>query len=161
MASRGNTSSVELTGDWERLRNWCHWVMRGGHMPQMEKMAEQIGGMVRGTIRRHIMAQDLGWKKLAESTVEKKGHPIVYVDSGTYMSSIGLEVERMGDFDLVVSIFPDGYYEDKGKDVSEIAFYMEYGTRHMPARPLWRPVYAAAKTMEGIKNFDLEGLFSP
>jgi hypothetical protein len=130
-------------------------------MPELEKMGEQIGGMVRGMIRSHILAQDLGWKKLSDYTVSKKGHPVIYVDSGTYMSSIGVNVEQQGSYDLMISIFPDGYYEERGKEVSEIAFYMEYGTKDMPARPLWRPVYEASRNMDEIMNFDMERVFSP
>jgi len=130
-------------------------------MAELEKMGEQIGGLVRGTLRRHITAQDLGWKKLSDHTIQKKGHPVVYVDSGTYVSSIGVEVQKQNTYDLTISIFPDGYYEERGKEIAEIAFYMEYGTKDMPARPLWRPVYEATRNMEEIVNFDMERVFSP
>jgi hypothetical protein len=153
--------SVEFTGDWQEFYSWCNWLISGSYMPRLEKMAEQIGSVVRATLRQHILAQDLGWQKLAESTKARKGHPIIYIGSGVYMNSIGLEVAKQSDTDISVRIFPDGYYEDRGKNVDEIAFYMEYGTKNMPARPLWRPVYEAARNMDSITKFDLEGLFMP
>lgn len=73
------------------------------------------------------------WAKLAPSTVAKKGHDLILVDTG----ALGRSLLHSNDSDAVVEVFdePGRAGFSRGTSVEYAGFHMS-GTARMPARPM-------------------------
>jgi hypothetical protein len=132
-------SKIRFTGDWAGTKNWFNEFPAGAPRRTVRVM-DRFARKVARDVRTHIINQDLDWTELAASTVSRKGHPFIYIDSGKYANSITLNRKKEGDkFHIILA--PRRGMASGGLTFQELGLYMEYGTTTMPARPLWRPTY--------------------
>lgn len=124
-------------GDWDRTFKWLNGIISGRITREVGYYVGDIGEEIKKAVVAHIKDQDLPWKKLADITIYKKGHPLKYLETHTFVNSIVSEVVKSSD-GFKVYVYPKGTAEN-GLDLSKLAFYLEMGTsRGIPARPLWR-----------------------
>jgi hypothetical protein len=80
------------------------------------------------------------WKPLTHEYLEyKKKSGLstkIWEASSKLKLSVGYDIESES---VVVGVNDSTYYEN-GQSVLEVSRWMEYGTRRMPSRPLFRPV---------------------
>ena len=123
---------------------------------EIKKYVQEVGDEAVQIIRRHIEMQDLGWTPLSPVTVQKKRSSDAWVETGTLKESVKTIVEKDDgkDFSLFVGVPRNGYNAD-GTSLADIAYYLEYGTVHIPARPLIRPTTEEVQQIlkqAGMKN---------
>lgn len=116
-------------------------------------MLEDLGEAINRRVQRHIQDQDLGWEPLKISTVSKKGHETIYVDTWDYMRSIQSVVKREGALSLNLTVAPMGKHASSGLDMQTLAGWLEYGTSRMEGRELWQPVMREVRDMEEFSEF--------
>ena len=135
--------SLKLTGDWKKagivLKNLSVRLY-----PAFELQLQKDGDFVLETMKSHIDSQDLGWVKLADSTIELKGgDDTIYIDTGTLYN--GMSVRRVKSTVKGSTIFigasPWKKHAPSGKKLSDLMIWLEYGTDKIPPRPLIRPTY--------------------
>ena len=99
-------------------------------------------------MKSHIDSQDLGWVKLADSTIELKGgDDTIMIDSGQFKN--GLVVRRVksttkgSTFFIGASPWKKHKNARTGESVpfDSLMIWLEYGTDKMPPRPLVQPTY--------------------
>ena len=149
---------IDFYGDWQKFQLWVAWLRNGGHIPLVKQWMDELGKQIEQKIGEHILFQDIDWEPLAASTIAKKGHDRIYMDTGKYISSLTHNVTVSGKFDVTLTVFLKNDYPDRGEAVATIAKYLEFGTKRMPARPLWRPVTNELPDLDAMKNFPLEGI---
>lgn len=129
---------MEKVGDWDKV----HKLMN--NLDKNLKKAQQIALMRWGLLAeriatQHIASQDLGWTPLDSKTLSKKvaqGYSEnILVQSSTYFRNITSYVE--GDT-AYAGVKREVSYSN-GVDVANIAAVHEFGTEHIPERPLWQP----------------------
>lgn len=133
--------SFSQYGDWARAGT----VLRGlsQNMTKAFKITvDRNGRMLQKRLVGHIDAQDLKWVPLAPSTVKKKGHSKIYIETGSLKN--GILVRRISapsyGYSLYIGCNPWTRNKD-GVKLSDIMIYLEYGTMKIPARPLVRPTW--------------------
>jgi hypothetical protein len=141
-------AQVEFYGDWSRLKIWIQQNQSLNKMDEFSNAFEELGKQIVAQIQMHIYYQDLKWKPLTTLTIARKGHPTVFFEYGEYYNSITSRVVKKRKDLLELQIFPDGLHSS-GLEMAELAAYLEYGTSHIQARPLWRPVVKEIKFMKG------------
>lgn len=132
--------SVTRVGDWARvariIRN-LKTIIEQSRNVWLIRMAAK-GEAIAVT---HISAQDLGWTRLKASTIRakiKKGQSEnILVATSTYFQNITSWVQGESAYVGVKR----GVQEADGTDVSKLAAWLEYGTQHIPKRPLWQPTF--------------------
>lgn len=108
----------------------------------------------------HLLAQDLNWGKLAPSTVknkrENKGY--VLIDTETYLNAI--KVWKVGNTSFI-GVKKGTMYKRKTGNVNleRVAIWLEYGTRKMPARPLWGPSIDEMGGKKGMRDFVADAIY--
>ena len=107
------------------------------YMTAQRQIAKRLLRIVKG----HIRNQDL-WNgvPLSESTIGRKGHDKVYIDTGKYQRSIKIITRG---FRIYVGI-PKSVTNERGQSYGDIASMLEYGFMaqgkyKVPPRPLWEP----------------------
>ena len=143
--------TLTRTGNWEYViasltRTIPQEVMSSAVWGQ-RKAAEQLVKIVKN----HIMRQDLPWTP--KKNPSSSGSWRLYIDTGQYLSSVETWQKNGIRF---VGIKPHKHHKD-GVPVSDIAVWMEYGTKHMPARPLWGPSLEDLGGEKGVKRI-IEGV---
>jgi hypothetical protein len=132
-------------GDWMQLSA----MVRRGKSPKTIGVAsrklEALGNEVRKSIRGHIRKQDLDWGPLVSGSIKRKGFDKIYVSRGAYMKSITVDVTKT-DVGAEVVVSPEGEHYS-GLEMKTLAHYLEYGTKKMISRPLWRPVFSEVESM--------------
>ena len=92
-------------------------------------------------MKSHIDSQDLGWVKLADSTIELKGgDDTIYVETGELRN--GLTVRRIKSTAKGSTIFVGASpwkRHSGGMKMSDLLIWLEYGTDKIPPRPLVQP----------------------
>ena len=139
--------SLKLTGDWKKagivLKNLSVRLY-----PAFELQLQKDGDFVLETMKSHIDSQDLGWVKLADSTIELKGgDDTIMIDSGQFKN--GLVVRRVksttkgSTFFIGASPWKKHKNARTGESVpfDSLMIWLEYGTDKMPPRPLIRPTW--------------------
>lgn len=94
--------------------------------------------------KRHIMAQDLAWVALSRRHIKykkRKGYRSpIYQMTMTYYGAIGVYKGGSGKNTYMAAGVPEGVTNpDTGAELTDVSKWMEFGTRTMPARPLWAP----------------------
>ena len=145
MVTRGK--NVSFFGDWAKLQVWIKQNQSAKSIDDFQKPFEELGKQIATQIQMHIYYQDLKWKPLKTITIAKKGHPTVYFEYGEYYNSITSKVLKNKKSTLDLYIYPAGKHSS-GLEMGELASYLEYGTEHIQARPLWRPVLKEIKFMK-------------
>ena len=139
--------SLKLTGDWKKagivLKNLSVRLY-----PAFELQLQKDGDFVLETMKSHIDSQDLGWVKLADSTIELKGgDDTIMIDSGQFKN--GLVVRRVKSTNKGSTFFIGASPWKKHKNArtgesvpfDSLMIWLEYGTDKMPPRPLVQPTY--------------------
>ena len=102
----------------------------------------------------HILAQDLNWEKLSPRTErrKKKNKSLIYIDTELYLNSI--KIWKKGNTTFVGVKKGIVYKRNSGRvSLERVAIWMEYGTKNMPARPLWTPSIEEVGGPKGIRDF--------
>ena len=98
----------------------------------LDRIARKVGAYLEGKIVEMIDKQWAGWKPLDTETIKRKKSSKAWVDTGELRSLITHVVE--GKYPKVVKV---GIFEhEKGL----IAHFLEFGTKNIPERPLFRLV---------------------
>jgi len=147
---------ARLFGDWEKFRRWKNKIKFGAFRIMYQKDLDDLGIAIENRVKQHIARQDLNWTPLAKSTIEKKGHGKVYIETTEYMNSIRVQVKTTGRFSLDLVVEPQGFHSGAKMPMGELAKIHEYGTTHIPSRPIWRPTFEEMQNMpEFAKLIDL------
>lgn len=137
-------------GDWMELRATLAKIESDEAVDGAVDQLERIGKSIQRKIRAHVRNQDLDWAPLQSDTIRKKGFAKVYMRRGDYIRSIKVEVDRREN-GAELRVYPEGDHYS-GLDMQTLADYLEYGTKNIQARPLWRPVYAELDSMRATKK---------
>ena len=143
------SKGTQFTGDWAQFEQWLVRVPRTSRVI-LELIVENFSKKMMRKVRAHIRAQDLSWTPLAMSTIIRKKHQRVYVDSGAYAKNVRLEKKRTRKGTQFL-MGPTSAQTKTGLTFQELALFMEYGTSRMPARALWRPTYEEIKATKEFK----------
>lgn len=113
------------------------------------ELALDTANTLAGRLRQMILGQELNHAALAPSTVAAKarrgGDPRILVDTRQYVNSIRAR-RKEGENAYEVGV-ADEKHELSDANLRSIAAWLEYGTRNadgtrrMPARPHWRPIW--------------------
>ena len=151
------SKSVELTGDWARLKQVLHEVS-----PKLKSESRRTIGRqlhkIEAKVLSHIDKQDLDWTPLSEkyaASKKKQKSPDILRLSNQMYSNITTAQE--GNFSGVVGV-KRGVKNKDGGDVTDIALIHEQPDNDgakIPARKLWKPTFDAMK--EGIAK-ELKGI---
>lgn len=142
---------MKRIGHWNKVRRITNRLQKdikkaqGIALKRWGLLAERIAVL-------HISKQDLGWVPLEPKTITakvNKGYSEnILTASSTYFQSITSYVD--GDT-VYAGVKKDVKYEGGGS-VANIAAVHEFGTEHIPARPLWRPTLE--EVVEKIRTDD-------
>jgi len=143
-------AGIELLGDWAgteaKLRKLPRHVTIGSNWANNE-VANEIFARVVG----HIYAQDLAWEEhslsYSEKKIKKYGHLEILLASEKYVNSIKVYKEPNK---VSVGVKPGIINPVTKVPVWKIALWLEHGTKNMPARPVWSPVYQELGGAAGI-----------
>jgi hypothetical protein len=151
-------SSVELTGDWKRLKQ----VLNEASPKLKSESRRTIGRQLKkieATVLNHIDKQDLEWTPLNESYAahkeKKKLSPDILRATNQMYSNITTVQE--GNYSGAVGV-KRGVKSKDGADITDIALIHEQPEddgKKIPARKLWKPTFDAMK--EGIAK-ELKGI---
>jgi hypothetical protein len=132
--------SIEKIGDWEVIRRMVQNLA-----PDLEEVGKKtlvkVGLKAESIAVKHIQNQDLNWTANIRYTRWKQRAGFsqkILVKTSTYLQSITSWPSQSG------KTFYAGVKRTVKVDgvlLADIAKALEYGTRNMPARPLWRPTY--------------------
>lgn len=129
----------KLEGNWsvpgDAFRGMPRMVKKAGQDAQ-KKTAEKIVKLA----KKHIRAQDLGWKP------SQKASGKTLIDTGAYYDAI--KAWKQGD--AYLAGVPLGATNAKGVPIFIYALVHEYGSSNVPRRPLWRPVYQEMGGKKGL-----------
>ncbi len=129
--------SSRLYGDWDRVGVKLESMM--GFTKFGDEKLRQDAETLLGIIKGHIYKQDLPWVPLNVSTVRAKGNELVYLETGELVKD--LTVIKGDKNSYFVGAPNDVEHEASGLKLSQLMFYLEYGTEHIPGRPLIAPSY--------------------
>lgn len=144
-------------GPWAQVGAWFHAVKLGLFMDRYEKDFQALAAAVRDKVQDHIRNQDLGWAPLSASTVARKGFAEIYVETFTFVESVKAQVSRGGRFSIHLKVAPTGGHGPSGLSMSVLASMLEFGTKKMPARPVWRPVMSEVRGMPEYRSLFVVG----
>lgn len=107
----------------------------------LDKVAGRVGAYLEAKLVEMIDKQHSNWKPLDPQTVKKKGSTKIWVDSSELRSLIAHRVEGRTPKTVKVGIFE----HQRGL----IAHFLEFGTKDIPERPLFRLVFDLEKDRIG------------
>lgn len=125
--------SVKRTGNWAKARKVTSQLPTNV-LNTERTVLDFFMQKIENSAKRHIIADDLGWKSLAPFTIKKKGNSVKLIETGKYIRNISSW--RNGRVAYVG--IKDGITHGK-VSLGEIARRQEEGTSWIPARPLWEP----------------------
>ena len=132
--------NIEFDANWFKLNKWIEAAADGRFFQFFVKFANEFGNEIRENLRKHILAQDMGWAPLKERTVRRKGHEHAYIETGFYLQHIAVKVEASANYEISLTVRPTGTHPTNGKSLQDVAEILERGSSTIPARPLWRAV---------------------
>lgn len=101
------------------------------------------GSWLRTRYRRLSRSKGGGaWPALAKSTIKKKGHSLILIETGLMLKELSVDFERKPakrkDIALGVKVltFEGSPSYDNGKSVSDVAGYHQKGAGHLPKREI-------------------------
>lgn len=107
-------------------------------------------------VKNHIINQDLpSFAKHPKR--EPNGTDLVLIDSYTYYESITVWQKDWG---MHVGVKSNIIEPKSGVQVALLAYWLETGTRNMPARPHWEPSIQEMGGISGINSIVYKTLFS-
>lgn len=147
---------VRFYGDWDKVNKTFKDLRRANISKEYGPIMHELGTAIADKLRNHIMRQDLHWEPLSPVTIAKKGgSEIIYIETKAFLKSIHYKVVRKNKSTMQLSVNVKGKHPGKKKNKIEmqtLASYLEYGTKFMPARPLWRPVFKNIPSMQEFKD---------
>lgn len=116
--------------------------------PFCEAKLREDGEIVLTKMKEHIEKQDLNWTPLSPVTIRlKKGNTDVYIETG-YLKD-NLRVRKIKSLQNNVTVFvgasPWVRHKPSGEKMSDLMVWLEYGTDHIPPRPLVRETWDELK----------------
>lgn len=149
---------IKFKGSWDRVKRWLNDLSTSKRTQDVYGDAIRLGEVVKKSIIKHIMAQDLNWKELSEYTKKRKGHNRKYQDTLGFVKSINSTVYKTSD-GYKILVYPKGI-NYRGIDYSKIAFWLEKGTKkgarqYIPPRPLWNPTLQEL-SKDGLVGFQIK-----
>ena len=107
---------------------------------QMRGLKESVGMRLERAFVQRIAEGDSDWAPLSSAWAAKKGHEKQWYYTGRLEKAIEYDIEGN---DVHVGILKHETYPETGSTVAVVAASLEYGapSRHIPARPLFRPVF--------------------
>jgi hypothetical protein len=153
---------VRFKGDWVAVNRYIRSGADGRFIHTASTELAELAKWILYRVRDHITMQSLPWAELAESTKYKKESSLVYLDRKKFIRNIALQFKQTKTTALF-RIGPTKGRHRKGKGgvtYQELAKYLEFGythkrgkkQRHVPARPLFRPVFDEAKKSSRLKD---------
>ena len=129
--------TVTRTGPWEM----AHQTLLGlskNLRPAFIAQIQDDGEFIVKALQDHIDRQDMPWKPLARRTIElKNGDSRIWIEHGVLRDSFrALEVSSK--YTASIYVTAEGN-NDEGVPLERIVVWLEYGTRNMPPRALFRP----------------------
>lgn len=159
------TRRMKKAGNWASAKRKVEGLLNACQSSSIEAMQAISEKAVR-TVKQHIIMQDLNWRELRKSTIERKGHSDAWRNTGLMMDSIVAEVsagsttyERGGakktgiarkveHYTAKVGVKEGVHYPD-GRSLASVAKLLEEGGRteksYIHKRPLFAP---SAKEVE-------------
>lgn len=128
---------MRLVGQWDKLRKVFRNLTSGNIIKEEE--LQNFGKAIEQRVIQHINSQDLGWSPLSQVTIRKKGHEKIFLDKRDFVKSIKVSVSKKGLLVRTIMVRPEGIHTNSGLSMATLAKFLEYGTKNMVARPLWRP----------------------
>lgn len=134
--------TIEKFGDWGLVMNLAANMANdtiNARRHFLKLMGNEVVKIAKDTIENQLSWAPLSPKYAAEKERRGQGNKI-YIATETYLSEIKSRVNSDG---TQCFVGVDNQAREKnGESISMIAKVMEYGSvsRHIPARPLWRPV---------------------
>lgn len=107
--------------------------LHAGFDAMLNRIAQKAGAYMESRLVNMIVEQNPQWTPLKPATTRQKGSSKIYIDTGELMNLITYQIEGIMPKTVKVGIFN----HEKGM----IAHFMEFGTRNMPERPLFRLVF--------------------
>lgn len=112
-----------------------------------EKLSEAVANRFAANVKRIIANQAYGWVALSPRYKAYKQakalDPRTLIATGRYIDSIKARKNPDGSWSVGVGEGP--IRPGSKKTLKDLAHWLEFGTRTMPARPHWRPALAAFK----------------
>jgi len=147
--------AIKKIGQWEKVAYLVGHM--GAEMKKAQLMSlKRFGLKAEGNAKSHMSKQDLGWTALKPATISakiRKGYSEnILIATSSYFQSITSWVDE-AEMKTHVGVKKGAKGKD-GEVLEDIAAVHEYGSRSggIPARPLWRPVFA--ETLEWFKTSD-------
>jgi len=113
---------------------------------QLKKQAEAISKLVKDVIYQQLFKLHPLSPKYFQQKVKKGLDLRILIATGDYVKSI--KVLRIEDKELGVIYqvgFPKRLHKPSKLTFEQLAYWLEFGTKKMPARPHWRVVWARVK----------------
>ncbi|RLI76001.1 hypothetical protein DRP05_13730 [Archaeoglobales archaeon] len=114
----------------------------------LDRVADKVGAYLESKLVEMIDKQWGGWQPLKPATIKRKRSTKAWVDTGELRSLITHIVE--GNIPKIVKV---GIFNHKK---GLIAHFLEFGTKHIPERPLFRLVFDLEK--EKVEQLIIEEL---
>lgn len=146
-----------LYGDWDKLGRTLRKAQSSEGAKGFEDPLRKLGDALVRKLRGHIIKQDLDWAPLSATTIRKKGHGTVYLDRGHYIRGLEVDVSSKGPYQWGLQVTVKGSHYS-GLPMATLARYLETGTSEIPARPIWRPVFAELKELPEFKDLMRHGV---
>lgn len=99
----------------------------------LARVADKVGQYLEGRIIDKMDEQHGGWPALAPTTVMRKGSTKAWIDTGELREQITYHVRDGLPRTVAIGIFEH--------DKALVARWLEFGTRYIPERPLFRLVF--------------------
>ena len=129
-------------GEWTKAGEVLQVLSTGGIVPAFEAQIKEDGELILKRMIEHIERQDLHWTPLSEHTIAlKDGDDTIYVETGFLKENLKVRKVKSPKNGVTYFIGADAWTKHKpsGLKFSDLMIYLEYGTLHIPSRPLIRP----------------------
>lgn len=139
--------SMSLKGDWKNagivLKN-----LGTNLSPAIQGKLYDDGNIIVEIMKKHIRDQDLSWTPLADSTVRmKNGNDTIYVETGWLAENLAVRRIKSSEKGSTIFVGASAWktHKPSGQKFSDLMIWLEFGTVHIPARPIIRPSFEEAK----------------
>lgn len=152
-------NSFSKTGDWDLATMLLNKISRGSLIQRVQLKLNDLGEIAVEKLKEHIDNQDLNWAPLSPKTVEiKAGNDKIYVQTGMLRDSLKVVKADFGNSSYSLYIGVDDKATGDGTNLSDILYYMEYGTNKQPPRPLLAPTFMELKPLiqKEVRNAIIE-----
>lgn len=142
-------SGVHKIGDWNRVKLLIGNLSKEIEISRLLAL-KQFGLKAEGTAKSHLSMQDLPWVALAPKTIAAKVRrgesENTLIATSDYLQSITSYVHNGVSYAGVRK----ESINNEGDVIADIARVHEYGTKDIPARPLWQPTFV--ETLKWFKK---------